>query len=309
MYTDVIIGFDGSPSGRDALALGRRLAEAAGAVITVVCVHPYMALTADVEADAAVELSWRKGAQRTLDEARSVLSGMPTTTFRAMAESSPARALHEAANEADAALIVLGSTHRNGVGRVLPGTTADQVLHVAPCAVAVAPAGYAARDHAERLGVVGAAVDGGEETERVARVAARIARGAESRLRLISVIERHYTQGALYAGNLGYRSLRTAMTSLAEDALQRGAAAAGAHVHVETRLSEGAPAEQLIVESHDLDLLVVGSRGFGPLRRVVLGTVGAAVVRAAACPVLIFPRRTAEELDDVVASLARAAAT
>src|SRR4051812_37995838 len=190
MYSDVIIGFDGSPSGRDALALGRRLAEAGSAAITVVCVHPYIALTADVEADAAVELSWREGAERTLDEARALLSGVPAATFRAMAETSPARALHVAADEADAALIVLGSTHRQGLGRVLPGTTADQVLHAAPCAIAVAPAGYAARD-AAAAGLVGAAVDGGEETERVARVGARIARGAKARLRLISVIERH----------------------------------------------------------------------------------------------------------------------
>jgi len=309
MFTDVIIGFDGSPSARDALALGRRLAEGAGAAITVVCVHPYMALTTDVEAEGAVELSWRRGAERTLDEARDALSDVPGATFRTMAETSPARALHEAAGEVGAALIVLGSTRRGGLGRVLPGTTADQVLHAAPCAVAVAPAGYAERRHPGTPGVVGAAVDGGDETERIARVAARIARGATARLRLISVIERHYTEGPLYAGNLGYRSLRSAMKSLAEDALLRGMAAAGDGVDVEARLSEGAPAGQLIAESGDLDLLVVGSRGFGPLRRLVLGTVGAAVLRGAACPVLALPRRTAEELDGAVASLGGAAAT
>jgi len=164
------------------------------------------------------------------------------------------------------------------------------VLHAAPCAIAVAPAGYAASDQAERLGVVGAAVDAGEETERVARVGARIARGAKARLRLISVIERHYTQGPLYTGNLGYRSLHAAMTSLTEEALQRGAAAAGGDVDVETRLSEGAPAEQLIAESHDLDLLVVGSRGFGPLRRVLLGSVSAGLLHRASCPVFVLPR-------------------
>jgi nucleotide-binding universal stress UspA family protein len=309
MYTDVIIGFDGSPSGRDALALGRRLADTAGAAITVVCVHPYMALTANVEADAAVELSWREGAHRMLQEARALLPGVPGATFRAMAETSPARALHVAADEADAELIVVGSTHRHGLGRVLPGTTADQVLRAAPCAMAVAPPGYAARDAAAGTGIVGAAVDGGEETERIARIAARIARGAKAKLRLLTVIERRYTQGPLYAGNLGYRSLRAAMTSAAEEALQRGTAAAGAGVDVEGRLSEGAPAKQLIAESGEVDLLVVGSRGFGPLRRVVLGTVGSAVLRGAACPVLVLPRRTAEQLDDAVASLAEAAAT
>jgi nucleotide-binding universal stress UspA family protein len=308
MYTDVIIGFDGTPPGRDALALGRRLAEDAGAAITVVCAHPYMALTADVEADAAVELSWREGAERTLDEACAALAGTECATFRSIAETSPARALHETAIDADAALIVLGSTHRHGLGRVLPGTTADQVLHAAPCAVAVAPAGYATRDHGAPAGVVGAAVDGGDETERVARVAARIARGANARLRVLNVVERHYTLGPLYAGNLGYRSMREAMVSFAHDALQRASAAAGEGLEVETRLDDGVPSECIVAESHGLDLLVVGSRGYGPLRRVMLGTVGGAVLRGAACPVLVLPRHAAEELDDAVVSIAKAAA-
>jgi nucleotide-binding universal stress UspA family protein len=307
MYTDVIIGFDGTPPARDALALGRRLAEAADAVITVVCVHPFIALTADVESDGAVDLSWREGAERTLDEARAALAGVATATFRSMADTSPARALHEAALEADAALIVLGSTHRRGLGRVLPGTTADQVLHAAPCAVAVAPAGYATHEHGAPTGVIGAAVDGGDETERVARVAARIARGAKARLRLLSVVDGHYTEGPLYTGNLGYRSLREAMTRAAEDALRRATVAAGEGLEVETRLGAGTPADCLIAESNDVDLLVVGSRGYGPVRRVVLGTVGGAVVRGATCPVLVLPRHTAEELDDAVATVAKAA--
>jgi nucleotide-binding universal stress UspA family protein len=187
---------------------------------------------------------------------------------------------------------------------VLPGTTADQVLHAAPCAIAVAPAGFAERDAAARRGLVGAALDGGEETERVARVGARIARGAQVKLRLLSVVEHHYTQGPLYAGNLGYRSLRAAMTSVAEDGLERGAAAAGPDVGVEMRLSEGVPADQLIAESADLDLLVVGSRGFGPVRRIVPGSTSAQVVRAAECPVVVLPRRASEHVAEIVSPVA-----
>src|SRR6187200_1500727 len=76
MYTDVIIGFDGSDSGRDALALGHRLARSIAVSTTVVCVHGYQALTADVEMDAAVELSWRRHAERVLDEARATLDAV-----------------------------------------------------------------------------------------------------------------------------------------------------------------------------------------------------------------------------------------
>src|SRR4051794_23474195 len=104
MYTDVITGFDGSAAGRDALALGRRLALTTGASTTVVCVHPYKALTAEVAADSAIELSWRRGAEVMLEEARRTLDDVPDVTFRAKPETSPARALHEIAREAAAAV-------------------------------------------------------------------------------------------------------------------------------------------------------------------------------------------------------------
>ncbi len=305
MYTDIIIGFDGSPAGRDALALGRRLALTTGASTTVVCVHPYQPLTADVTADAAVELSWRKGAERTLDEARRTMDDVPDVRFRTKAETSPARALREAAIEVAAAVIVVGSTHRKGLARVM-GTTADRIIRAAPCAIAVAPVGYADRVERSGLGVVGAAVDGGSETERVARVAARIARGARARLRLLVVVE-HDGAAPSPRGRLG-SPLRTAVRRAADRVLDRAAAAAGPDADVQRRIVEGPPATMLVAEANDLDLLVVGSRARGPLRRVILGTVGGAVLRDAACPVLAIPRGVPEQLDTSIAAVAQGAA-
>jgi nucleotide-binding universal stress UspA family protein len=289
MYTDIIIGFDGSAPGRDALALGRRLALSTSATTTVVCVHPYEAPPADVYADSAVELSWRRGAERILDTARRALDDVPDVTFRVKAETSPARALREVALEAAAAVIVVGSTRRERRGRFRPGTTADQTLNAAPCAIAVAPAGYAERCRRPIAGIVGVAVDGGEETDRLAGIAAGIARAAKSKLRLLIAIEARD------------------MTA-AEWALDRAATAAGPGVDIERRIVEGPAAAILAMESDDLDVLVVGSRGRGPVRRVVLGTVGGAVIRDAACPVLAIPRGVPEQLDASIASVLRGAA-
>jgi nucleotide-binding universal stress UspA family protein len=308
MYTDLIIGFDGSAPGRDALAFGQRLAAATGARPTVVCVHPFMSISADVPAEEEINLGWRDGAEATLDEARSELADVPGAAFRSIADPSPAHALHQVAEEVDAALIVLGSTHRSGLGRVLPGTTADLILQAAPCAVAIAPAGYAARaPHA--LGVVGAAVDGGDESRRIARVAARIAQGGGATLRLITVVDTHYSKDPLYAGQVGNAALVDAIRDTATGTLEQTAAAiGGTQVKVERKTREGAADEELVAESGELDLLIVGSRGFGPLRRIVLGSVSTKVVRAAACPVIVLPRHAAEQLDEQVASLAAEAA-
>jgi len=306
MYTDVIIGFDGSDSGRDALALGRRLARSIAVATTVVCVHEYQALTADVEMDAAVELSWRRHAERVLDEARATLDGVHDVTYRAKAETSVARALHAAALEAAAAVIVVGSTDREGLGRLLPGSTAEQVIHGAPCAVAIAPPRYATREQRPRAGVVGVAVDGGRETQRLARLGARIALGARAKLRLLAVAETYDSVGVPVT-RLSSPSARDASRTSARTGLDRAVVAAGGGVEVERRLLEGAPATRLAAESNDLDLLIVGSRGYGPLRRIVLGSVTGAVLRDAACPVLAVPRGTPEAVDASVAAIARTA--
>ena len=64
----------------------------------------------------------------------------------------------------------------------------------------------------------------------------------------------------------------------------------------EKRLIQGEPAQVLAQEEeHDVDLLVLGSRGYGPVRRVLLGGVSTALVRSARCPVMVVPRSA--ELD------------
>lgn len=307
MYRDLIIGYDGSDAGRDALALGRRLALATGARATVVFARSYAALMADVQ-DSGEDLAWNEAAHRILDEARDTLSDVPDVAYHAVAERSAAHALHSVAETAEAAVLVLGSTHRSGLARIAPGTTADQILHAAPCAVAVAPAGYAERAGARPIGLVGAAVDGGDESARVARLAANVARRAEATLRLITVVEHLSTAGPMHTGGLGFAGLADALRDVATQTLERAAAAAGDGLRIERRVFEGDPAAELITQSADLDLLVIGSRGFGPLRRIVPGSAGAKILRAAVCPVLVLPRATPEELDEALAALAGAGA-
>ena len=59
---------------------------------------------------------------------------------------------------------------------------------------------------------------------------------------------------------------------------------------------EGTADEVLTQESRDVDLLVLGSRGYGPRAAVLLGSTSTALTRTAACPVLVTPRETRFEL-------------
>jgi nucleotide-binding universal stress UspA family protein len=55
----------------------------------------------------------------------------------------PAHAILAAAEEEDAEMIILGSCHHGVVGRILMGSTAEDVMRDASCPVAIAPNGYA----------------------------------------------------------------------------------------------------------------------------------------------------------------------
>jgi nucleotide-binding universal stress UspA family protein len=58
--------------------------------------------------------------------------------------------------------------------------------------------------------------------------------------------------------------------------------------HAELR--SGSAGAVLAEASADFDLLVAGSRGYGPLKRTMLGTATRELLDGAHCPVLILPR-------------------
>ena len=61
-------------------------------------------------------------------------------------------------------------------------------------------------------------------------------------------------------------------------------------VKVETKVAYGHPAQVLIDESADADLLVVGSRGHGGFTGMMLGSVSMHCVHTAHCPVTVVRR-------------------
>jgi hypothetical protein len=78
---------------------------------------------------------------------------------------------------------------------------------------------------------------------------------------------------------------RTALASLPDD------------LDARSELLEGDPVETLAaLDERDCDLLVCGSRGYDPVRRVLLGGVASRLMRRAATPVVIVPRGAGELL-------------
>jgi nucleotide-binding universal stress UspA family protein len=137
-------------------------------------------------------------------------------------------------------------------------------------------------------------IDGTEASRWAARVAGEFARKLDRTLVLVHVAEDRPTfpYGDVRLRELSRREAIEAATPM----LERTAAAVS-DVGTETRVVFGDPADALIAAAHDADaeLLIVGSRGRGPIASAVLGSVSAHLAAAAPYPVVVVPSAEAAQ--------------
>jgi nucleotide-binding universal stress UspA family protein len=288
MFKTIVIGYDDSAGAHDALALALALADDDTRLV-VVCAYPVGGLTARVVPAEHGALG-RDDASARLDTARTLLAERGDVDFVADGASSGAAALHDRASAEDADLIVVGSSQRGRVGRVLPGSTAAQVLHAAPCAVAVAPTGLR-HATAVRLDTIGVGFDGELQARNALAAAARLAEKHHARLHVISVLE-PVTQTFGWAGAWMYPEFREDAIVDARAQITEALEALPEPPDAVQEVLDGMAATELLRASERLDLLVLGSRGFGPVGRLLVGSVAARVAGSCACSLLVFPRGT-----------------
>jgi nucleotide-binding universal stress UspA family protein len=140
----ILAGFDPETQDASPARFGVSAAQLTGAslVVASVCAEPDT-LTGYPHPDIEDLGSDATSAQERL--AVDLDAGDVSIEGRALRGTSAARALHEAAEREDAGMLVVGSTGRGALGRVLPGSTAERLMHGAPCAIAVVPHGWQGR--------------------------------------------------------------------------------------------------------------------------------------------------------------------
>ena len=186
-------------------------------------------------------------------------------------------------------MIVVGSTHRGAIGRALVGSVGQALFHGAPCAVAIAPRGYAGQDqrHLTRIGI---AFDGSAEASAALETAIQLAGRVHARLLVVTVAEPGHYGFVAAASVLTAAELHDFEREKKQRALDLALERVPESVPVEGRMLTGSPGRLLAEVSEALDLIVTGSRGYGTLGRTALGSVAGHLVNSAACPVMVVPR-------------------
>ncbi len=127
-FKNVLVGVDGRPNGRDAIALASQLVDPDG-TLTLAHVH---------RGEVAEE---REYSHKLLEEERTGTA--VKAELVSVVSTSPGRGLHQQAEELGADLLVVGSCSHGVLGRVMLGDDARGAVDGAPCTVAVAIHGYA----------------------------------------------------------------------------------------------------------------------------------------------------------------------
>lgn len=293
MFTTIIVGTD-AEKGRGVVAVAAGLAEATGAGLVLAAVRPDPLV--DVPAiHVGTTTAARKELEHLLRGLRDELA--PSARVVVQPATSVAHGLRVVAHREHAGLIAVGVSHRSRARRMLEGDHAMQVMHGAPTAVLLVPGSEG--PPVARFRTIVAGVDDSHEAAAACRLAADLARACGASLRLVRVVEDR--PPSTVAGGYGAVIDWEAVVRDQVEAAKREVAGAAARSGVPGATTEvlvGWPAERLVAAAEEADVLVLGSRRWGPLHRLAVGSTTANVAHHARCPVLVPPRGGEEPSPD-----------
>jgi nucleotide-binding universal stress UspA family protein len=271
----VVLATDGNEPARAAATLLEALAHRDRTDLRVIAVNSFET----VLAAAAIRHRYdptaaRREVQAALDVAVRRLREAGFSAEGRVEEGDPATEILEMAKREAAGLVVLGAGHTRWVDSLLLGSTSTAVLHTAPSSVLVVH---------EALGTdrsrVLVATDGSEGAQRAVQTLVALADPGRCTVRVIAVAE---TPSFAATGVRGDEAVEEALRVRAGECAEEAATALrAAGFTAETEVAAGHPATLLLERSRAYDLVAVGSRGLGALRRSLLGSLSDKLVRHA----------------------------
>jgi nucleotide-binding universal stress UspA family protein len=274
MFEQVVVGIRDDQAGRDAIALATKLVASDGAA-TLLHVQVVSARPAPDSGAVGAAAKYRQAIERLTRLANECAIVARVSCVEA---PSPRRGLHEFASRQHADLLVVGASGRDEVGRLLLGDDTREVLVDAPCAVAIAPAGYAFR--AAGMGTIGVAYDRSVESERALGLARALAAEHHAQLSAFEAIS-----SPVYERDPA--DLAGQSSELVEEARRRIAALGD----VQADAGVGDAVHELRRYARSVDLLVIGSHKYRPIDRVLEETTSQQLADEPSSPLLVLAAR------------------
>ena len=285
MFRHIVVGCDGRAEGRDAVALGAAIADVTGARLSLVGVFPPSLFPVVGVNDRK---TMRLQTTQTLRRERNLLA--PDGVIHTVADTSVPRALRHYAERWQADLVIIGSDPSAAPGHAAISRRGRQLLYDAPFSLGLAARGL--HERGVRLNTLGVGYDGGSEAQAALGSAGELARAARARLLVRHVVEDQvpgFTTAEWIAAT-EWNHAHVWQSACQHARSETEAAISGLDVPAEASATVGDPGYQLRALSETADLLVVGSRRWGPVARLVSGGVGETLVADASCSILIVPR-------------------
>ncbi len=282
--SEIIVGVDESEAAAEALRFAVREGELHGWAVMAVSAWGFLDQRHALPDQPFDPLYHEEDAQAALDQIVVAALGEDAAGVERRAVCDlPARALLEASE--GAGLLVVGSRGRGGFRGLLLGSVSRHVLHHAPAPTAVVrKLPEAAPREQERVVVP---VDGSESAQRALLWGLEEARLRGAVLEVVHVWRDPqlylYPPVSMTYDTSGFeRSARQVL----EDSIAR-AGASSADLPVEPVLRNGSAVPAILDVARDADLVVMGSRGLGGFKGVMLGSVSDQVTQHARCPVVV----------------------
>jgi nucleotide-binding universal stress UspA family protein len=230
-----------------------------------------------------------EAARRAAEQARVVLGRRWKDVDVRVLQGDPRAAIPEQADEWGADLVVVGARGLGAVTGMLLGSVSTAVVHGAHCAVLVV------KDEPRPLRRALIAVDGSEDALAAARFFARLPLGTGITTQLIGVVERVPTPRTA-PGFITPVLAQAIDTLLAERRQTVERALTRVEAEIDGKVSRlervtpvGLPADEIVDAARrgDADLVVIGARGLGAMKRLFLGSVSERVLHRVECPILV----------------------
>ena len=289
----ILLTTDLSPEAQRAFEPVARLARTLGAKLTLLhVVQPLMEEPEDAHLGAPVVGSGDgKAAEDALQKVASSLPSDLDVSLRLVTDVHVADAIVREARELDAGLIALSTHGRSGLRRLILGSVAEEVLRRSPVPVLCFPPSNEEPGELRHLLLT---TDRSDEALRPFEPVLSLARELGAKVTVLHVVPelQAIPHGAAFAPAVSapdvQRDVRRAREELAAQCSTLGD---GVELAVEV-LHDDDPARAIadFAAKHDVDVIALSTHGRTGFRRLGLGSVAEAVLRASPVPVLSFHR-------------------